>query len=299
MLLPAVAVLALFGWYFHFGRALTHAGRRLGARWWDAAGPFVLVAGIVVLAVLLGEVPGEGDSGRFAFAGSLLLLAVGLTAATLAIGNLDEYRELVAGTDTIGGLDAGPVAVSGTAAPDEDTLTGSLSDDDALAVALRVTDERGIGYRKADVEIHYEEDAVGFALDDGTGTVLVDPSDGTVRLWDSVLGRPDVTVSSDGESDPRLDAVRETLGYDPDDDRTYAEMRLVPDSEVTVLGTAAHDPEARYPVVGDGERRLAVFEGSAEEVRDRLGQRVRLGGAAGVAAILLGAFGVFVTTGAV
>jgi hypothetical protein len=257
---------------------------------------------VVAIAVLLGDVPDRGEPGYLSFAFSAALLFLGVFGLTLALGNLDEYRQVLRGPDDAGTLDEGPAAVSGTASTNGETLAGPLSGEPSLYHTLRVTERRGFGHRKHDVEIHYEDEGVAFAVDDGTGAVQVEPTEGAVRLWEHDQLSADTTASSSTEDETDTDAVqrvRERVDLSPSDDRRFHEMRLEPDTEVTVLGTVGHDPEARYPVVRGGDRRLAVIEGAIDEVRDSLRQRVRWGTALGVGGLAAGTVGVFVTSGVV
>lgn len=302
LLVPVLAVLVGLLWWFRLHRELAHVGRRMGARWWDGAAPVTLATGIITLAVLLGDVPDEGESGYLAFIFSAALLIVGVAGATLALGNLDEYRQTTAGADSAGTVEDGPTVVAGTATANDEVLTGPLSGEPSLYHTLRITERRGFGHRKASAEIHYEREGVPFTVDDGTGNVVVNPTDGVVRLWQGDQISADAVASSDADDGSIAAAVeraRERVGLDASDDRTFAEMRLAPSTDVTVLGTVDRDPEARYPVVRDGDRRLAVIEGTLDEVRDSLRQRVRGGAALGVGGLVVGTAGVFFTAGVV
>ena len=233
LLVPVLVLLVGMGWWLRLHRGLVHVGRRMGARWWDAAAPLALGTGVFLLAVLLGDVPDEGESGylTFAFSGALLLL--GIFGLTLALGNLDEYRQVANGADSAGTVDDGPAVVSGPATANGQVLAGPLSGGPSLYHTLRVTERRGIGHRKSDVEIHYEDEGVPFTVDDGTGAVEVDPTDGTVRLRDGDQFSADVTVSTDESDDGVPDAVesvREWVGLSSNDDQTFHEMRLEPET---------------------------------------------------------------------
>lgn len=298
VLLPIAVVFFALARYFRLWRNIKHAGRQMGVRWWDAAGPFVVVIAIFAAAWLLGTPPDEGESGRLFFLLSGTFVLLGGFGLTMAIGNFDEYRQLSGSLDSAGTVDAGPTALSGTADAYEGTPSGPLSGEPALAHTLRVSERRGF-IRKYSTGIHYEQSTDQFELDDGTGAVVVDPTDGALRLGTDRVGA-DSRVSMPVEEDDtatRIQALRERLGYDPAEDRRYEEMRLEPGTDVTVLGTVRRDPELRYPAVEDGDRRLVLFEGDAESVRTRLSRRVKLGALAGVIATVGGAVGTLLAAG--
>lgn len=297
---PIVAVAVVLARYFRLWENFKHTGREMGVRWWDALGPFIIAAGLFAGAWILGTVPDEGESGRLLFVVSAVFVFLGAVGIAMALGNLDEYRQLSAGLDSAGTVDSGPIALSGTAHADEDTPTAPLSGEPALAHTLRVTEERGF-MRTHPTNIHYEQSTDRFELDDGTGTVVVDPTDGAVRLGDDRVGSDSrlSTPVEDGETraQQRLDRLRKRLGYDAAEDRAYREMRLDPGTEITVLGTVRRDPELRHPAVEDGDRRLVLFEGDADAVRTYLSRRVKLGAVAGVLATVGGTVGMALTAG--
>lgn len=301
LLVPVVGVVGGLLWYFRLHRAFAHLARRTGFRWWDAAGPLVLAGGVFLLASLLGDPPAEGESGRLLFAVSGAAVVLGAFGAALSLGNLDEYRQLTAGAATAGAVDEGPAVVSGTASARRDAATAPLSGEQALCYALRVTEDRGFAHRRVTAEIQYEQEGTTFAVDDGTGTVLVDPADGSLRLRGGDQLSPDAAVSGDheGEQSAAVERIRDRLGLRERDGRRYEETRLPPDAPVTVLGTVCRDPELAHPVLRNGDRRLVVFQGALDEVRDRLRSRVRFGAALGVVGLVGGAAGVLLVAGAI
>jgi len=300
VLIPIVLVGVVLAHYFNLRQSFAHAGRKMGVRWWDAAGPFVAVVGIFAATWLLGNVPAEGESGRTLFVVSGVFVCLGAMGLSTALGNLDEYRQLSAGVDSAGTVDAGPTALSGTANAYEGTPTAPLSGESALAHTLRITERRGL-IRKHSVDVHYEQSTDLIELDDGTGAVVVDPTDGAIRLGsdrvgsDSRLSTP--VEESETATRTRLDRLRDRLGYEPTDDRRYEEMRLDPGTKITVLGSVRRDPELRYPAVEDGDRRLVLFEGEADAVLTRVSGNVKLGTVAGVLATVGGTAGLLLTAG--
>ena len=298
VLLPTLAfVLALLR-YVRLGRSLRHAGRVMGVRWWDTS-PILLVCGVVVVVYVVGDPPVEGEPGRAWFLLSAALLLMGGLGAALALGYLDEYRELSGGTEAAGSAGEGPTVLTGEATVHEGQVRGALSDEPALVTTLRVTEPRGSPLRRVAAERHYERDDARFALDDGTGTVVVAPSGGAVRLWGPNEAHSPVTAVQTPEEThaSAVEAVCDRLGLNADRERTYTERRLTPGTDVTVLGTISRDPTVRYPLVDDGERRLVVFLGDIDAVRSAVAGRARFGTALGLLGLAAGVPGTLVTAG--
>jgi len=74
--IPIALVFVALGRYLRLWRKIKHTGRQMGVRWWDAAGPFVVIIGIFAAAWLLSTPPDEGESGRlfFLFSAAFVLL---------------------------------------------------------------------------------------------------------------------------------------------------------------------------------------------------------------------------------
>jgi len=170
VLIPIVAVAVVLASYFNLWQNLKHTGRQLGVRWWDALGPVTVAVGLFAGAWLLGAVPAEGESGRTLFIVSAVFVFLGSVGLAMALGNLDEYRQLSSAVDSAGTVDAGPVALSGTAHASEGTPSAPLLGEPALAHTLQVIERRGL-VRKYSTTIHYEQSTDRLELDDGTGTV--------------------------------------------------------------------------------------------------------------------------------
>jgi len=282
LLLPVVAIGILLARYLGLWQDLQHAGRAAGVRWWDAVGPFALFVGLLTVVWLTGDIPAEGEPGYLSFVFGAALATLGAVGVTLALGNFDEHRQLQAAVDSAGGVDTGPALLSGEARADGEPLKGALSDEPAVVQTLRITERRGFGYRKTRTERHFERSKAPFRLDDGTGAVVVDPTDGAVR-YEGSRDVPDARLSLPPETDDErttVERIAQRTGISPDDDQRYTESRIEPGADVTVLGSVAHDPEARYPVVGDGDRRLVVFEGDIDDARSSVANRVRYGATA-------------------
>jgi len=190
------------------------------------------------------------------------------------------------------------VLAAGTASAHGEPGQGPLSGEPAVLHSLLVTKRIRLG-RSVTSHLHYERSADAFTLDDGTGTVIVDPTDGAVRFG-GVNASADTrhTLPTDDE-DRRatIERVAEHAGVDPADNQRYREHRIEPGSEVTVLGTVRNDPESRYPRVEDGDRRLVVFEGGIEAVRASVASRVQYGATLGIGGFCIGTVGVLLTTG--
>lgn len=299
VLLPVVAIAIALAYYLGLWRSVKQAGRSMGVRWWDAVGPFVLVAGVLLVAGLAGTIPGEGDPGYLQFIFASVFATLGAIGATLALGNYDEHRQLTGALDSAGTVDTGPTALSGEATVDGQALRAPLSQEPAMLHRFRITERRGLGHRSASVERHYEQSETPFTLDDGTGAVVVDPTDAAVRFdgdatsHDAVLSLP----ADDETEQAVVDRISDRTDVAPDDDQYYRESRIEPGSDVTVLGTVARDPEARHPVVGDGDRRLVVFEGDIDAARERVGSRVKWGIGLAVVGLPVGVVGTFLVAG--
>ena len=297
VLVPVVAVGVLLARYLGLWSNVQYAGRAMGVRWWDAVGPFALTTGILALAWVVGTVPAEGESGRFPFMVSAALVLVGGVGAAMVLGNLDEYRQLRSDAAAAAGVETGPTLLTGTAAVHSEELRGPISGEPAGWYSLRITEQRGWGYRKADAELHYERSDAAFVLDDGTGSVVVDPTDGAVRFEDRETS-PDtrrvLPVDSETEGNT-LEGIAERAGVEPDEGVRFDELRIEPGEAVTVLGTVTHD--GGYARVENGDRRLVVFDSDLESARDRVGSRLKYGAALAGFGLVVGTVGTLATAG--
>lgn len=174
------------------------------------------------------------------FAGiGLFLLGAGLREAIRAVRLRRTAPTPVSALSEAGGR----VVVTGVARRADRTVTAPFTGRDCLAYSWHVdavTPERsrdGVQFRRNVVDRGRE--AVPFLVDDGTGTVLVDPAGSDLRLAESWV--------EDYRPDPadRGDLVFDMEGF-PDweqYDRRYHEARLDEGETVSVHGTVRADGE--------------------------------------------------------
>lgn len=279
-------ILGLSGWYFRIHRAHAELLRQMKARWWHAAGPVALGIAVPAVAYVYGDIAGEDEILLATFPATAVLAAV--IGATLALGNLREYRRLNAATGGSDLLEEGPAVLSGTATPQGEAPTAPVSGEAALCYTVRVTEHRSLFFKSGTAELAYVREAVPFALETDAGTVAVDPADATLRLRTQDTPTADVTVRDDEPDAAAADRLDSATGYRPRQNRRFAERRLEPNTDVTVLGTVQRDPEQREPTVsGDA----VVFRGAFPAVRRRVRNQVVSGAALAVLGFPLGAFG--------
>ena len=215
----------------------------------------------------------------------LLLSGAGLVggAALLARGMvLWRGREQVAdiASSQVSALAAGEARLSGTAQPVVLTLVSPLQSRPCLYYRARVTERRG----RDEVTVFDEERAVGFALDDGSGTIRVLPRDAHWEVdwsWQgstSMLGDdpPELDINRGSRvADLALDraaqaqallTVQAPRDADPLDaagggswgglggsmgGRRYHEARLEPGATVTIIGSALPYRDVADPATAD------------------------------------------------
>jgi hypothetical protein len=172
------------------------------------------------------------------FAGiGLFLLGAGLREAIRAVRLRGTTPTPISALDEA----SGRVVVSGIARRADRTVAAPFTGRDCLAHTWHVdavTPERsrdGVSFRRNVVD--HGREAVPFLVDDGTGTVLVDPVGADLRLAEAWV------EDYDPDRADRGDLVFETGGF-PDweqYDRHYHEARLDEGETVSVHGTVRAD----------------------------------------------------------
>lgn len=287
--LPMLGVTALLARWGRLGTQLALLRRRLGMSrpvGWAVA--LVSVAGLAVAFAAGGTLPEESD---FAFALAAVLYVGGVLVVGWALARRDHYRLVreTATTDAGGYADPGDVVeFEGEAVAAGDPPTGPVTGEPALAYRYRVDDRRWMGRRSSWVPVDHGGDAVRFAVDDGSGSALVDPGGARLDLRDTERVRVDegeAPPPAAGELVERVDAV------DEDDRVRFTERRLAPGDTVYVLGEVVdrvdEDGEV-VTVVGDGETPLVVADHPEEALQRRLRLLVAYGGPGGAVAAVLG-----------
>lgn len=217
----------------------------------------------------------------------LLLVAIGLTALGCFSIAAREFRTVhrVFSTPTgrVSGLltdPEGPIELHGTARAADEAFAGPFTGEECLICETAVEEyrwsfRRGGSWRRIDSDFR----SVPFLLEDGSGSVLVDPRNADVRM-----GSDAERIDVDGGSEPprwigryirqndRVSCENRRLDLGPlsiprGADRRYTERRIQPGDEVYVLGRA-HRRTTRAgsvnAVVGDGsdESPPLIGEGS-------------------------------------
>lgn len=211
----------------------------------------------------------------------LAMTGLGTTGISLvmigrAYTGLRRGRE-ISGTDTsdVRNLEPGTVGVRGTARPVEgvDPPDAPISGDEALVTSVEVERVKSDSW----LPFHEETVAVPFAVDDGTGRVRVEPTDGvTVNLdGDEIVvpGREDPPEAVQRYVEGTT-AVDPADGYDPESAATAAVLRAIErDSGVAMVSGEARrytesvvEPGDEVYVLGEaveresglGERRFAI-----------------------------------------
>lgn len=221
-------------------------------------------------------------------AAGLVLLAVGtVTVRKRQIFAVRSGRIAETDVSDVASLQPGPVAVTGTARIDEKegTATASLSGEAALVSRAKVVahghefDDGAQGRRV----VHEVDRSVPFLVQDGTGTVRVDPPEAAdLRLDVNTVARATGLPPAADLADREVAAANGTVDVPGDatfdDERlTYEQGVVAPGEEVYVYGAA--DDGADW----DG----AIFEIAGGEnpghfvVSDRRREDVQAGGEVG------------------
>lgn len=180
-------------------------------------------------------------------------LAFGAAGAALVLlGVRDVWRALryrYRRPTPINGLDdrSGRVTVSGVARPADDVLDAPLSGRECLAYAWRTAEFRTMRSLDGSIDNWGQRgrsgrDAVPFVVEDGTGSVLVDPTDAELRLAEEWVRDP-VDVPTHRDDPSYRDLVEDLLGIRTHSVRYY-ESRLDEGETVTVRGRVAPDDDS-------------------------------------------------------
>lgn len=173
----------------------------------------------------------------FAAIGLFLLGAGGREAVRAVRLRRTDATPVSALTET-----SGRVVVTGIARPADGTVTAPFSQQACLAHSWHVDalnrefDGDGVRYRRGVVD--RGRGAVPFIVDDGSGTVLVDPAGADLRLAEAWV--PDYAPDPGARDTLDLASLRRLAG---ESDPRYYEARLDEGETVTVHGVVERDGE--------------------------------------------------------
>lgn len=181
-------------------------------------------------------------------------LAFGAAGAALVLlGVRDVWRALryrYRRPTQINRLDdrSGRVTVSGVARRADDALTAPLSGRNCLGYAWRTAEFRTMRSLDGSIDNWGERgasgrDAVPFVVEDGTGSVLVDPTNAELRLAEEWVRDPVDAPDLPDEDPSARDLIEDLLGIRTHSVRYY-ESRLDEGETVTVRGRVAPDAES-------------------------------------------------------
>lgn len=239
------------------------------------------------------------------------LLLLGIGVQLVRKGRFySRQAERVAGTQVtdVGSLEPGTVAVEGTAGVDGDegTVTTALTGEEALLSRSEVVAKEGHAGDDGTTgrqQLHEEARSVPFLVDDGTGSVRVDPPgeadvrlDGNTRT--AMAGEPVPDVADLADDPDAAASGRVSVGDSPrwtDYRREYEQAAIVPGEDVYVLGQAVDRADWDGPDVeiagGEHPERFVVSDEGREAVQSggKIGAYLAylLGGGAGLLGALL------------
>lgn len=278
-------------------------GRGLGAL-------LVVVSFVTIFsAFVLGSPTGRRSD--LALAAGLVAHVAGLFLVGVGLAAFRRHRALSGATSAAtGDVSSGMVAVTGAALQHEECTAAPFSGDDALCFQCWVK-ERDLREDAPDVqaesigiesnwEIEYSESfQTPFAVDDGSGSVIVDPTAMDLQLDETT------TVTVEFPDDPPESVLSfvedhlDTVGYAAND-RRYEEAVLVPGDTVTVAGTVREAPDTGGRPTITGETGTAVVAtGSLDRVRAETRRRMTAGIGGGIALSVAGYTGMLVVLGTI
>lgn len=178
---------------------------------------------------------------------TLIFAAIGLFLFGAGVREaLRASRLRRTGTTPVSALSAasGRVVVTGIARRADSTVTAPFTRREALAHSWHVEaltrqwSNDGVRHRWSQVD--RGKDAVPFVVDDGTGTVLVDPEGATLRLAEAWVPDYEPDQSERDTLDLDFGSPRQLAG---ESDPRYYEARLDEGETVTVHGTVGADDD--------------------------------------------------------
>ncbi|RKD98275.1 GIDE domain-containing protein [Halopiger aswanensis] len=196
---------------------------------------------------------------------SLVALGYGIAELRLAVLVLRSRPSAV--LETPGG---GPVELRGTAKPVGGVLRSPFTETPCLAYEYVVEEERDSKNGRHWTTVASGDEYLPFRLDDGSGSVLIEPPGADFRL------ATDARIEVDGGTEPPAPIARfidRTEDLDSENtsidlrvfelrtgrDRRFVERRLEPGETVHVLGTARYDPSASS-AAGDVNAAVGIDE---------------------------------------
>lgn len=278
VVLVFVALLAAVAAYDRSGRVAFE--RRFGTPWRRAVGAgFAAVAVVVALAVV-GSVPLAPGASNVRARGIVLvfetaLLVGGFVGCVVAASNAGTLARFLRRGDTAtGAVTAGGVAVTGLVEPVAEPPSTPFFGTEAVCWRWRIDARNRHGPTFVSTRDTWETvrsggDGVPFLLDDGSGTVRVDPADARLDLSAGTVREvpPDEYPGRVGtEATAHVD-----LGFGGDR-RRYRESALAPGTEVTVVGHATPGEDGPTIAASDGAP-LLVSDGMRRVVLRRYAAR--------------------------
>lgn len=283
VLLPVIAVFGLVvTWYLLLQRGDSRMSLlELAGYYRQRLGVSGVVGAVVVAALLAGlvlavflQVTYRPGSEPTHVGGGYVLYALGVVAVGLGVSHRKRFRLLRRATpaDTGGHVEVGDIVeLEGEVAAYDGSLTAPLSRETAVAYRSRVDQQRYTGRggnpflsNTSWVPIDHDRDGVPFAVDDASGTALVDPAGG----WYEFLAGDRLRFDGDGEVPEPVRVVIDRIPeVDESDALRLTERRLAPGDTVSVVGEVTDrrsvDGQVVPVVGGDGRQPIVATRGDA------------------------------------
>ncbi len=244
---------------------------------------------------IFGSIP-TGEDGFKAVMFGVLFFLGGLLGIAAGFGTFRDLQ-LVRNTPTskIRSMAMGLVEVKGESIPSDRTVKAPISDEDCLFYVYKVEEYQQQGKHKNWVTIDSGRDGEPFHLDDGTGTVTVDPEGAELEIpWDRNIHldggeKPPDYISEFIESNPKIREGSNEAFDIFDNDRRFKEKYVLSGEQVYVFGKAMNrrSEYGEYTVINK-DRSTPMFvisDRSEKELREDWGwsYKLYLGGGAVVA----------------